>query len=72
MKHGLICKLKAENGAVSLELYDAVQGNDGMEESGLFTILPESIEEALGNKELMAQLGENILIRLAASNGVTL
>ena len=72
MKRELICKLKAENGAVSLELYDAVQEQGGIEEGGLFTILPESIEEALGNKELMAQLGENILIRLATANGITI
>ncbi|WP_200382738.1 hypothetical protein [Thiococcus pfennigii] len=30
----------------------------------------EPIETAIQNKELMAQLGENILIRLAVSNGI--
>jgi hypothetical protein len=72
MKHGLICKLKAENGAVSVELYDSVQGERGMDESDLFTVVPESIEEALGKKEFMAQLGENIFIRLATANGINL
>jgi hypothetical protein len=70
MKHGLICQLEVRNGETILVLHDATKNGSEFSNDALFTELPEPIETAIQNKELMAQLGENILIRLAVSNGI--
>lgn len=72
MENGLICKLIQKNGDTILELFDANLDGGVAQTGTLFTELPEDIASAIGNKELMAQLGENILIRLAVTNGIQL
>ena len=70
MKHGLICHLEKRNGETILILLDAMKNGSEFSKGALFTVLPEPVETAIQNKELMAELGENILIRLAVSNGI--
>ncbi|WP_305909456.1 hypothetical protein Q9L42_005375 [Methylomarinum sp. Ch1-1] len=70
MKHGLICQLDERNGETVLVLHDAAKTGASFQGATLFTELPEPIEIAIHNKELMAQLAENILIRLAILNGI--
>lgn len=72
MKNGLICQLVEENGSFSLEVYDSSFDGKNHHRGPLFTILPETIGQAIENESLMQQLGENILFRLAASNGIEL
>lgn len=70
MEHGLICQLEQRDGETVLVLYDAKRTEKSFKKETLFTELPGAIEESVQNKELMAQLGESILIRLAVSNGI--
>lgn len=70
MKHGLICQLEERNGETIMVLLDATKNGSEFSSGALFTELPESIETAIQNNELMAQLGENILMRLAVLNGI--
>lgn len=72
MKHGLICKLTLKDGQTILQLFDAENSGSTYHVDEIFTVLPESIEKAINNKDLMAQLGESILIRLAVANGIEL
>ena len=72
MEHGITCRLVIQDDEVHLELYDAKCHSKECHEQGLFTVLPEEITKAINNRELMADLGENILIRLAVSNGIKL
>lgn len=70
MKHELICQLEERNSETILVVLDATKNGREFSNGALFTELPEPIETAIQNKELIAQLGENILIRLAVSNGI--
>lgn len=68
----LICKLSREALDNKIHIYDGSIKNGVCEKNELFTIMPTDIRRAINDKKLMAQLGENILIRLAAFHDIEL
>lgn len=68
----LICKLNKQALDNKIHIYDATLKEGVCELNELYTVMPDDIRSAIKNKAQMAQLGENILIRIAASNGVEL
>ena len=70
MKHRLICQLEDGNRETILHLFDATKAGKELRSGALYTELPEPIETAIQNEELMAQLGESIVTRITVSNGI--
>lgn len=68
----LICKLSREALENKLYIYDATIKEKNCEQNEFYTVMPSDIRTAIKNKDLMAQLGENILIRLAANYDIEL